>query len=328
MSGKNHAQKAKMWALACLLVCVSVLWISLYSLDASDPLREKAQPSASFVEDNSVGALAVVQWPLQALTALSANVRSHRDLREENAALRVENSRLQSLENKFLDMEVRTSRLRVLLNQQSVLSDEKALSSFNALPAVRKILARSVSEHYGPFVHSALLTAGRAHGVKKGYAVLNADYLIGHIVRVGKRSARALLLTDLNSKIAVMNQRTSARAILRGRNMELPQLDFIVNFENWKIGDRIVSSGDSGFLPMGLAIGEVVAIANSSKTKDYKTDARSAFDVQTTHLGVRLYSAGLPVDWVWVLPYGHALSPDGEGFEKTESLQEIQRTLP
>jgi rod shape-determining protein MreC len=52
--------------------------------------------------------------------------------------------------------------------------------------------------------------------------VVNVYGLIGRTVEVGERSTRVILLTDFNSRIAVMADRSNARALLVGDNSEFP----------------------------------------------------------------------------------------------------------
>jgi len=122
----------------------------------------------------------------------------------------------------------------------------------------KRIAARAVSETRGPFVQSALINAGAAKGVAEGDAVMSVNGLYGRVVRTGQNASRVLLMTDLNSRIAVMSQRSRGRAILSGDNTGAPSLEFRRDGD-WQIGDRVVTSGDDGTLPRGLPIGEVYA---------------------------------------------------------------------
>jgi rod shape-determining protein MreC len=76
------------------------------------------------------------------------------------------------------------------------------------------------------------------------------------VTDVGARSARVLLITDLNSRIPVVLESTGERAIMVGTNAPLPRLLY------WsggtpKEGERLVTSGEAGALPPNLPVGTV-----------------------------------------------------------------------
>ena len=75
---------------------------------------------------------------------------------------------------------------------------------------------------------------------------------------MGERTARVILLTDINSRVPVLIQPSGQRAMLSGDNSALPVLDFIEIPEEVRPGDRVVSSGDGGVFPAGLLVGSVV----------------------------------------------------------------------
>jgi len=199
--------------------------------------------------------------------------------------LRSEVERLRVFENKFLDMQMRVRRF------EEMLSFDKSSEISN-----NRIIARSVNESKGLFVHSALINAGKNKGVKPGYAVMTTDGLYGHVLRSGAVSARVLLLNDINSRISVMDQRSQSRAILVGTNTKHPKLEYVALSADWQIGDRVITSGDGGVLPRGLQIGTVV----EAKSGGY---------------AVELFYLQKPVDLVWVYPFTRIANPDLEDAE-------------
>lgn len=149
---------------------------------------------------------------------------------------------------------------------------------------LKKIAARAIGETDGPFVRSLLLNVGAKDGVSVGNPVMSTNGLVGHVINTSPNTTRVLRLSDLNSRIAVASARSGATAILAGDNTSEPKLSFINQRENWADGDRVISSGDDGALPRGLAVGEV-------------------FRGKTGELRVRLSSQAASFDWVWVSPF-------------------------
>jgi rod shape-determining protein MreC len=91
-------------------------------------------------------------------------------------------------------------------------------------------------------------------------AAVSGDGLVGGVVEVGGRHARILLITDLNSQIPVVVERTRDPAVLAGDNTRLPRLVYLPQNAQVLAGDRIVTSGHGGVFPPGLPIGVVTSI--------------------------------------------------------------------
>ncbi len=259
--------------LAFILIFISVIVL------VSDRQQKSLLLSGRLASDDlSAKVMGVFAIPIRGIEAIFLKSQSRANVLAENAKLKTEIERLQGYEYKVFDLEMRVRKFEALLGVNT--SSDMSLSDNSG----QKIMARIVSENNGPFVHSALANIGNNKDVKVGYAVMSGDGLYGHVVRVGKVSSRALLLNDLNSRISVMSQRSFSRAILVGHNTTQPQLEFISAESDWKIGDRVVTSGDGGVLPRGLSVGTVV-------------------NDNDRFMKVNLYTFNQPVDWVWIVPF-------------------------
>lgn len=159
--------------------------------------------------------------------------------------LRDENQRLKGWEGRAKELERRI----VQLDQLAKVVPE---------PGLKFATARVIADANGPFARAALIDAGREHGFKSGYPVINADGLVGRLVIAGKVSSRLLLLTDLNSRVPVYIGASSIRAIMLGDNGAEPRLGHIAADAKLKAGDDVITSGVGGFFPRGLKIGTVV----------------------------------------------------------------------
>jgi rod shape-determining protein MreC len=165
---------------------------------------------------------------------------------EENALLREDNDRLMHWQAVARRLGSENEEFRTLL-------------STVAEPRNAFVTARVVGMSSGTFVRTALISAGAGDGVAVGQAVVTAQGMIGRIVEVGNRSARVLLLTDLNSHIPVVMERTRDAAVLSGDNTDLLRLLYVTDAMTVQSGDRLVTSGEGGMLPPGLPVGQVTA---------------------------------------------------------------------
>ena len=127
-------------------------------------------------------------------------------------------------------------------------------------PDSRFVTARVIADSGGPFVRTVLVNAGTASNVQKGQAAITSEGLIGRVVSSGGRSARILLLTDLNSRIPVVVETTRDKAILAGNNTLYPKLEFVNSDARINVGDNIVTSGEGGVFPPGLPVGLVASV--------------------------------------------------------------------
>jgi len=113
-------------------------------------------------------------------------------------------------------------------------------------------------------VHSLLVVAGARDGVAKGQAVITGEGLVGRVVEAGERSARVLLITDINSRIPVVVQRTGDRALLAGDNSPYPRLLYLSPDAVVLVGDQVVTSGHGGVFIPGLPVGRVRAVTDDA----------------------------------------------------------------
>lgn len=168
-------------------------------------------------------------------------------LRKENALLRAQTERLLQWQAAARKLSQENEQFRRLLR-------------FVPEPNVQFVAARVVSDSGGVFVRSIIVAAGARDGLAKGQAAITGDGLVGRVVAVGDRSARVLLLTDLNSRIPVIFEESRERAILAGDNTASPRVQFLRRSASVNTGDRVVTSGHGGVLPPGLPIGIVSSV--------------------------------------------------------------------
>lgn len=213
----------------------------------------------------------VVAAPFAALRDIGRGAVDHMQVYEENERLREENARLRAWYQLALAMRDKMDRYEEILQ-------------LNPDPTAEVVVARVVAETDGPFVKTRVLNAGSLDGVMEDQGVLSEHGLIGRVVSAGERSARVLLLKDLNSRVPVLVERNDVRAILAGDNSERPQLRYLSPGHGLISGDRVITSGDGGFLPHGLPVGE-------------------AFVDDQGEWRVRLYADDGPVDFVRVVKF-------------------------
>ena len=123
------------------------------------------------------------------------------------------------------------------------------------------VTARVIAEEGDAFSHSIIAYTGDKK-VRKGQVALSDKGVVGRVDKVGNVYAKIILITDINSKIPVVIERTRVRGILSGNNTAMPQLMFTRSTSDIQEGDVVVTSGVGGMFPSGLPIGFVNSIKN------------------------------------------------------------------
>jgi len=196
------------------------------------------------VTDSVAPILDVMSRPVATVNEVIADARELIAVRERNAELRRDRDRLLHWQMVARKLESENKALREQLN-------------YIPAPDASYVTARVIADTGGTFAHSLLLNTGVSPGVGKGMAVTTGAGLVGRISGVGARSARVLLITDLNSRIPVLIEQTRTRAILAGNNTYRPQLLHLPPGATVSPGDRVVTSGHGGAFPSGLPVGVV-----------------------------------------------------------------------
>ena len=191
--------------------------------------------------------LDLVSRPVGAVGNVVDRVRGAFELYQENRRLQQDNETLLQWQQTALKLAADNKQLRALL---------KAVPE----PQVAYVTARVIANSGGAYVRTVMINAGAEGGVARGQAAISGDGLVGRLTEVGARAARVLLITDLNSRVPVVVESTRTNAVLAGDNSEQPRLAYLGGSDEIKIGDRVVTSGEGGVFPPGLAVGVVASL--------------------------------------------------------------------
>ncbi len=197
--------------------------------------------------DGIAPVLAVAAAPFDAFDTAANGVKNWAATYSQNAQLKSENRSLMQWQATAKAMESENQKLRELLRV--------APSQRNAY-----VTANFVSDYGSAFSHSALINAGSEQGIAKNQAVISERGLIGRTIEVSENNSRVMLLSDMNSRIPVMNERTREKMILVGKGNAQPILSYVAAAHNMKPDDRIITSGDGGMFPKAIPVGKIEAI--------------------------------------------------------------------
>ena len=220
------------------------LLLSLYLLTAGARGQLKYDPIGPallwFLRPLEIGAQAATVW----FKELGQSSLTRTSLKNDNEQMR---KRLQDLEaerNRLLETDATNKRLQQLLDFRE---------QFPAASITASIIASSASTWF----QSCLINKGSAENVRKGMAVVTPLGVLGQVVSVAARSAKVLLITDANSGVDVVVQRTRSRGIVSGSLEGGTVIKYVKRSEEIQEGDRLVTSGLDGVFPKGILVGTV-----------------------------------------------------------------------
>lgn len=201
----------------------------------------------------------VLSIPSKVASAIYDYFRDWKNLYADNQTLREENEILKEMHMQSRKIEIENRLLADLLN-------------YIIPPEAKFKTVRVIAEEGDAFSHSLIAYTGPNSDIKKGQIAISDKGVVGRIENIGNIYSKIILISDINSKIPVMIERSRARGILSGDNTPLPKLVFTSADADISVGDIVVTSGVAGVFPPGLPIGKVVSASkNNIRVKSFSS---------------------------------------------------------
>ncbi len=172
---------------------------------------------------------------------------SRETLQRENTELKKKQMLLEARLLQFGALEAENRRIRELLASAARIEDEV-------------LIAEIIAINQDPYRNQITLNKGTADGVYKGQALVDAHGVLGQVVEVGHRSAKALLITDPDHGIPIEFNRTAMQTIAIGAADRGLRLPFLASNADIQVGDQLVSSALGGRFPAGYPVGTVYEV--------------------------------------------------------------------
>jgi rod shape-determining protein MreC len=200
--------------------------------------------------------LAMVVYPLQYLanqpvelaTATQAWLTAKDKLQTSNTALQRENLMLKVRLQQFEALRTENIRLRDLLGSSLDLGE-------------RVLIAEIMAVDLAPYHQQVMVNKGTNSGVFVGQPVLDANAVMGQVIRATPLSSTVLLITDADHALPVEVNRNGLRTIAAGTGLT-QELDLLYIQKNADInvGDLLVTSGMDERFPRGYPVARVKTV--------------------------------------------------------------------
>ena len=186
-----------------------------------------------------------VSIPEKKIQKFNNQLSTHLNLFEiyQNTKIELENIRQKELTNNFLQLE--NQKLRKLIDE-NISSEE--------------ILAKVLIDKDSPFLKSIILNKGSKDNVKAGMGIIDGVYLVGQIIEVNYSNSRALLLSDLNSKIPSILAPQNIQAVISGTGKNFGKIEYTKDDIKDDLKDKdviIYTSGLGEIFKSGIPIGKI-----------------------------------------------------------------------
>jgi rod shape-determining protein MreC len=201
-------------------------------------------------------ALSIVVYPIQLIVDApfsawhwaTVSLVERVALLEENERLKRDQLHASARLQRLAALEAENTRLRELLESTARLTD-------------RVLVAEILSVDLDPYRQRFNLNRGAADGAYVGQALLDANGVVGQLVKVGAMTSEAVLITDADHAVPVSVNRNGLRTIAIGTgDSGRVRLPYLTNSADIEIGDLLLTSGLGGVFPAGYPVGRVVEV--------------------------------------------------------------------
>ena len=183
----------------------------------------------------------IISVPEKKIQDFSNKIKDHYNLYNEYLLVKEKVKILQSQKYQTQFLEEENQRLKKTINEYIFNSEE--------------LVAKVLIDKNSPFLKSIIVNKGSKDNVKLGMAVLDQSYLVGKIVEVNYSTSRALLVSDLNSKIPVGIEPGNIQSILSGTGKQNGKIEYLESDILIQDKSVVYTSGSGGLFKPGIPIG-------------------------------------------------------------------------
>ena len=191
----------------------------------------------------------LINLPNNLQKSFYANFLNREEIISQNQQLKEENLNLKSQMQQIYRLESENKRLYKLINSKPKTENTYL---FADIVSTSKILNK----------HQILINRGSRNGIKLGSSIVNADGIVGHVIRDQIFASEVLLISDLEHAIPVEIVRTGLRSIAIGTGeFNKLRINTLPTNSNLQKDDIIITSGLGGRYPEGFPVGTITEIS-------------------------------------------------------------------
>ena len=183
----------------------------------------------------------IISFPEKKILQFKDIIKDHYTLYDNYDEIKNELEKLKSEKLEIIFLEEENKRLKKTIDEYIYNSEE--------------LVAKVLIDKDSPFLKSIIVNKGSKDNVKLGMAVLDGNYLVGKIVEVNYSTSRALMISDLNSKIPVSIEPGNIQSILSGTGKRNGKIEYVESEILIDDGSIVYTSGSGNIFKSGIPIG-------------------------------------------------------------------------
>ena len=183
----------------------------------------------------------IISFPEKKILQFKDIIKNHYILYDNYDEIKNELEKLKSETLEIIFLEEENKRLKKTIDEYIYNSEE--------------LVAKVLIDKDSPFLKSIIVNKGSKDSVKLGMAVLDGNYLVGKIVEVNYSTSRALMISDLNSKIPVSIEPGNIQSILSGTGKRNGKIEYVESEILIDDGSIVYTSGSGNIFKSGIPIG-------------------------------------------------------------------------
>ena len=183
----------------------------------------------------------IISVPEKKIQDLTITIKNHYSVYNDYQSLKEKVKILQAKKYETQFLEEENKRLKKTINEYIYNSEE--------------LIAKVLIDKKSPFLKSIIVNKGSKDDVRLGMAVIDRTYLVGKIVEVNYLTARALLVSDLNSKIPVGIEPGNVQSILSGTGKQNGKIEYLEKDIFIEDKSVVYTSGSGGIFKPGIPVG-------------------------------------------------------------------------
>jgi rod shape-determining protein MreC len=186
------------------------------------------------------------------------------DVKSDNARLVYDNARLRETVHRLEQKEVENRELKRLLQLREILPGDA-------------VSAQVVSENFNEFFRATRVVLDRgSRDVRANLPVVSPDGVVGSVLHVTGDGVDVLLSVDAAFSLAVEDERTHARGLVRGTGDPARyacKVEMVTSEDEVEPGDLLVTSGQGKWFPKGLSVARVTKVQKRELGRDQEVEA-------------------------------------------------------
>lgn len=206
-------------------------------------------------------AVEAITTPLVEIKNLITDINIYLSLKQQHARLKQDNEKLMAWYLQAQSLKAENQELRALV----------AMKNLPNIAEFKTISAPILNDTSADFAKSILIRAGTAHKVTQNSIAISAYGLVGRVTEASEKSARIMLITDINARIPVLIKTNDRliHAILSGQNNAPPQITHVQDQSQLSAlykstNSHVMTSGTGNLYPYGLPVGRLSMDKNNA----------------------------------------------------------------